>query len=228
MASNMKNLRKLMLSLLVVGIAAGVGVGTFATFNAQTANPNNVFAAGTLVLSDTKLGGSACLSTGGANTDINAGTCDQLLNLTVAKPGDTGSAKLTLRNEGSLNATALKLFSNACVNADAAAEGFHGTGLPCGKIQLTVQQYSDAAFTTPAACLYGASSGASCTFADATKTLNAFSTSFGSAATGLSAGGAISSGASRYFEISVKLPSDAGNEFQGRQGTIGFNWIAEQ
>src|SRR5258708_11186863 len=92
--------RKVLVSVLVVaGLVGGIGVGTFATFDAQTANPGNVFANGSLVLSNTKQGGSACLSTGGGTTDTNVNAnCSQLFNLTVQKPGGSGSANLTIKN----------------------------------------------------------------------------------------------------------------------------------
>src|SRR5206468_8804960 len=112
--------------------AAAMGGGTFATFNAQARNPGNVVAAGTLVLTNTKQGGSACLSTAGATTDTNVNnSCDQLLNLTVKKPGDSATANLTVQNSGSLAATIFKIFSSACADSNAAAETYHGTGSLC-------------------------------------------------------------------------------------------------
>src|SRR5262249_10409774 len=97
--TTMSTRRKIVLTSTVVLLpAAALGFGSFATFNAQTNNPNNLFAHGTIVLSNTKQGGSACLSTGGGNTNTNVNAaCDQLLNLTVRKPGDSGTANLTLK-----------------------------------------------------------------------------------------------------------------------------------
>src|SRR5690606_32179187 len=57
--------------LVLVGLVAAVGVGAFASFNAQTSNPGNLFADGTLVLSNSVNGGTACLSTAGGTTDTN-------------------------------------------------------------------------------------------------------------------------------------------------------------
>ena len=223
--------QKLLVSALVVGSMASVSLGTFASFTAQATNPSAVFASGTLVLSNTKQGGSACLSTAGGSTDTNAnGGCDTLLNLTVKKPGDSGTANLTLRNEGSLAASALKVFSSGCANADATGESYHGTGAPCGKLQLYVQEYSDAGFTTASACRYGGSSdgGTTCDFSDATKTLGAFATAYGSSTGGLALAGGLGAGASRYVKIGVKLPSDADNTYQGRKATADLAWYLEQ
>ncbi len=225
---NASNLKKVLLTVMVLGMATGVlGSGTFATFTAQTTNANNTFVAGTLVLSNTKTGGTTCFSTGGGNTDTNSNACDQLINATVKKPGDTASQTLTIKNEGSLAASALKLFSTACTNANSS-EAYSGTGLPCGKVQLYIQQYSDAGFTTPSACLYGGATGATCDFSDATKTLSAFQAAYGSSGSGLTVGSGLAAGASVYVKVAVQLPSSADNSFQGRQATMDFNWYISQ
>ena len=214
---------------IVAAVSTVVGAGTFASFNAQAKNPTNRFAAGTLVLSDTKQGGTTCLSTGGGSTDGNSNAaCEQLFNATVKRPGDSASANLTIKNEGSLSASVFKVFSTACTDADAAGESYHGTGLPCGKIQLTIQRYSDAAFTVPSACLYGASTLNTCNYSDAAKTLSAFQSAHNSSANGLDVGSGLGSQESAYIQIAVLLPSGADNSFQGRQATTDFNWFVQQ
>lgn len=226
----MKTSKKMLLSgMVVLGAAALVGAGTFAGFNAQAKNDNNVVAAGTLVLSNTKQGSpTACLSTGGGSTDTNVNDgCDQLLNLTVTKPGESGSSNLTIKNDGTIDASTLKVFSAACTNGDAAAETYHGTGLPCSKVQLSIQEYSDAAYSVPSACVYGGATGSTCDFSDATKTLAAFQTTYGSSASGLALGN-VAAGVSKYFKVAVKLPSSADNTFQGRAATFDLTWTAAQ
>jgi hypothetical protein len=221
--------KKLLISAaLVLAVAAVIGAGSFATFNAQTGNPGNAFAAGTLVLSDTKQGGSACLSTGGGTTDTNVNTnCDTLYNLTVKKPGDSGTANVTLKNEGSLAGSLFKVFSNACTGGDASGETYHGTGNPCTKVQLYIQQFSDSGFSTPLACIYGGATGNTCSFSDTTKTLGDFQTTYGSAPSGLTIGSGLTAGASAYFQVGVKMPSGADNTFQGRKATVDFEWYLE-
>jgi len=216
-------------SAVLLVAAAGLGFGSFATFNAQTNNASNIFSHGTLVLSDTKQGGTACLSTGGGTTDTNVNTaCDQLLNLTVKKPGDSGTANLALRNAGSINASTFKVFSPTCTNADAAGETYHGTGNPCSILQLTIQQWTDNTFTTPSACLYGGATGNTCNFSDTTKTLGAFSTAYGSSTNGLAIGSGLSAGSSAYVTIGVMSPSTADNTYQGRQASVDFDWYIAQ
>jgi hypothetical protein len=91
------------------------------------------------VLSDQKNTATACLSTGGGNTNTNAnGACDQLFALTVQKPGDSAFVDLTLKNEGSIDATTLTaVASQSCTPGDAAGQTYHGTGDPCTEERMT-------------------------------------------------------------------------------------------
>src|SRR5881275_2978826 len=96
---------------LTAGVALSLGgftaAATVSSFTAETANPTNKFATGTLVLSNKVNTGTLCLSTGGGSTDTNANAaCDSLLVGTL-QPGQSGSTDLTLKNEGSLGASAL-------------------------------------------------------------------------------------------------------------------------
>ena len=223
--------RKVLLTMAVVaGIGALAGAGTFATFTAQTTNPSNTFANGTLVLSNKVGSGTACLSTGGGNTNSNSNAgCDTAFSLAVKAPGDSSTADLTLENVGSLAASALKVFSASCTDADVGAESYHGTGLPCGIVQIYIQQYSDA-FTTPSACLYGGASGASCDFSDTSKTLFTFVTAHPNLAGGLSAGSLAANGGAdtTWITVGVKLPSTADNSYQGRSAALALNWHITQ
>jgi hypothetical protein len=215
---------------VLVALIGSFGAGTFATFNAQTNNAGNVFAHGTIVLSNTKQGGSACLSTGGGNTNTNVNTgCDQLLNLTVKKPGDAATIQLTLKNVGDLNASTFKVFTPTCTNADVVAETYHGTGNPCTIVQLYVQQWTSNTFTTPLACLYGGAAVANtCDFTDTSKTVGSFSTTYSSSSNGLAISGGLAAGASAYFTIGVQSPSSADNTYQGRQLTADLDWYIAQ
>lgn len=216
-------------ALVLVGLLAVVGAGTFAGFNAETRNPGNRFATGTLVLGNTKASGASCLSTAGGTTDANVNlACDQLFDVSVSKPGDSASARVTITNQGSVAASALRVYSADCVDADVATETYRGTGNPCSTIQLVIQRYADAAFTTPVECVYGGGSASTCDWSDATKTLAAFRGTHGDAATGKTVGSGLTSGAARYFEVRLLLPSTADNTFQGRQATVDLTWYAEQ
>ena len=209
-----------------LGVAAAVaGGGSFATFNAQTTNPGNTFATGTLVMSNKVNAGTACLSTAGGSTDTNANNCDAAFNLSVKKPGDSGTANITLKNEGSLDAAALSLFSSACTNADASGETYHGTGGPCSKVQFYVQEYTSSSFATVSTCLYGGTTVANtCDFSDTSKTLGAFATAYPNSGTSLSLGG-MTAGTSRFIKVGVQLDSTANNSYQGRKASIDLTWF---
>src|SRR5213595_2135105 len=101
--------RMLFTATLVVALVALTTAASIALFSAETTNPTNKFASGTLVMSNTVNAGTACLSTGGGSITTNANAnCDTLFNLTVKKPGDSGTADLQIKNEGSVDASALK------------------------------------------------------------------------------------------------------------------------
>jgi hypothetical protein len=227
-------LRKLLLTVMVLGATTStVSAGTFASFSASTTNATSTFATGTLVLSDKKSTNTACLSTGGGTTNTNANSgCDALFALTVQKPGDTAFVDLTLSNAGTINASSLSGYaSQSCAASDAAGQTYHGTGDPCGTVQLYIQEYTSEANRsadnrTGGTCQYGGGTSTSCAFAG-TKTLTTYATAYPSSATVLSMG-ALNASAARYLRIYLSLPSSADNSLQGRQATFGFSWTLAQ
>ena len=214
----------------LLSLCAYTATATVASFSAETKNPTNKFSTGTIVLSDTKQGGSACLSTGGGVTDTNANTgCTTLLSLTGMKPGQSGTANVTLQNVGSLNASAFKLYTSSCADADATGETYHGTGSMCGGVQLYIQQWSASNFTGASSCIYGgAAVSNTCDFTDTSKTMGAFATAHGSLANAQAIGSGLASGASAYFTIGLQLPSTADNSYQGRSATMDFTFHIDQ
>lgn len=123
----MKKNRSWLFLLLAAGlIGLGAGGGTFATFNAQTTNPNNSFATGSLQLRD-DTSATACFSwqdNATANNNNNPGTgthgCGTVLAATNQQPstGVSGASTgtVTLTNVGTL-AGSLTASSSACSDA---------------------------------------------------------------------------------------------------------------
>lgn len=224
--------RKVLLSVgVVAGIGALAGMGTFATFTAQTTNPSNTFANGTLVLSNT-VGATTCLSTGGGATDSNENTaCATLFDFGVQAPDDSDTADLTLANVGSVDASVLKAFSAGCTPDNADGENYHGTGDPCDVVQLYIQQYSDA-FVTPSDCLYGGGTAQTCDFSDTDQTLADFVSTHSDEGTGLSAGpleaANVGDSDMTWIRIGVRLPDTVDNSYQGRSATMALNWRITQ
>jgi hypothetical protein len=212
------------------GVALALGgfsaAATMASFSAETTNPTNGFASGTLVLSNKKNTATACLSTAGGTTDTNINnSCDTLFSTNLAPGGTAATANVTLKNEGTLAASALKLWSSACAAADTAA-AYHGTGDPCTNLQITIQQYSDA-FTTPSACVYGGGTATTCAL-NSSYTLSTYATAHTGSGAAQTIGSGLASGTSTYFTITVFMPSTAGNSYQGRQGTMDLTWHIDQ
>ena len=221
----MNRKKKILLSALVLGAIAAVAGATFATFTAQTTNPGNRIAAGTLVLGNTPAStGTECLSTNGGTTNSNVNNCAQLINLSVKKPGDSGQADVKLQNKGSLAGTVFNVFMPSCTAGDASGESYHGTGDPCTVVMLTIAEYTDNTYATLASCVYG--TGAACDF-DATKTLSTFTATYFSSATGKGLS-SLAAGGSRYYRVAVKLPDTADNTHQGRSATFDLSWFLQQ
>jgi hypothetical protein len=224
----MTRFTKVLLSTLVVTVVAGtLGVGTFASFSAETDN-GSTFKSGTIVLSNKVATGAVCLSTGaGVSTDtnVNAG-CDALFALATQKPGGTvQTVDLTLKNEGTLDATGA-VFASVCTPTDATGENYHGTGDICSVTDFYIQEYTDATRSTTSNCIYGGGTATDCAIAS-NKTLKTFATAYPSSGTPLGVG-SLNAGASRYFRIGVQLDTTADNTMQGRQAAITFKWLASQ
>ena len=222
--------QKVLMTMGTVAVAALIaGGGSFASFNAQTTNPGNTFATGTLVMSNKVNTATACLSTAsGDPITTNAANCDTLFSLTVKKPGDSGTADLTIKNEGSVSASLLNTFTSGCTAADASGQAYHGSGDPCAAVQIYVQQWSDASHTTATACLYGGATVTNtCDFSGGSKTIADFASNYTNSTTGLTIGSGLGSGASDFFTIGVKLPTSADNTYQGRQATVGMTWYMQ-
>lgn len=238
-----KNLKKMLVTSIIVASLGALASGTFASFTAQTSSPANSFASGSLVLDFNNTtfpppatpNASDCLSTGGGNTDTNSNVCATLISAGVKKPGDSVTAKLALTNRGSVAMAHLMAYSpvvtnpKPCLDGQAAGETYHGSGLPCGKVVFYIQE-TNSAFTATA-CQWGGGTASTCDFTtDTTKTLDAWSNGAGGHNTTASAldMGALAPGATRYFVIGMALPSTADNTYQGVSATMDVDWYATQ
>lgn len=228
-------MRQLLIALLLAGLASMGEQGTFASFSAVTANGAS-FRTGSLVLSNKKNKATACLSTNAGSTDVNANDCDVLFNL-LAQDGGTSNVRITVANEGSLDASSLRLYwSNGaapCATVDEPSETYHGTGDLCGTMRLQVQEYPDATAQsgndrTNGYCWYGGNQGTNACTNNNNKDLAAFSLLDGTGANAIDMG-AIASGATRYYRIYVNVPAgQLTNAMQGRRVDFGFTWKAVQ
>ena len=238
-------MRKALVALLLVAIAAFASEGTLASFSASTTNAASTFATGSLVLSNQVNTQSACFSSGSDTTIGNVSPadpreiapndsiCDALFTgLTAYKPGDTASADLTLQNAGTITASGITGVGQVCTPSDTPAVGpigtaFHGNGDPCGYVQIQVQEYTSAARTTASRCLYPAGAGACA----AGGTVAAFVTATNTTPMTLNAPTTVAPNAFRHLRVTLTVPNGAAgadNAYMGRQLAFGIKWTLNQ
>ena len=219
------------LALVIGALSLNVG-GTFASFSAETANDSTV-STGSLVLGDKVGTGTTCLSTGGGSADVNANlACDALFTLTL-QDGGSSNVKLTLTNDGTIDASSLELYwaggTTPCTTIDEPSEQYHGTGDLCPKMRLEVQEYPSAAAQssndrTSGSCWFGGGVGTNaCSFTNS-QNLSLFSSLDGSAANTIDLG-AFTAGTTRWFRVYLNVAAgQLTNSLMGRRVDFGFTW----
>ena len=232
-------LRKVLLTIMIVGATGStLSVGTFASYNATTSS-SATFETGALVLSDiTPVTNTLCYSAGGGPGTTfgngNANDCDAVFNVSNQTPSTTVSTqRVTLKNEGDLNATKLQLASTgACANTETAS-GYHGGGDLCAALRFSIQEYTTSAFTTKTtSCVYPASTSAVCATTPA-GVISTFTSTYPDATpldvnTNGAATSGMNVGVERFFIISISLPTTAGQTTQGMAASFGFTWQLAQ
>ena len=144
--------KAILMLLMAAGIAAYFGgAGTFAGFTAETSNPNEALASGTLTLRNNVT--SNCDSSAGeSNNNINA-NCNVALSYTNQEPGVyVGTATVTLTNTGSLNASKLYLwapFVNGVVSGANGSAGNISLGTTITTLNLSASGHGPAGLEGP-------------------------------------------------------------------------------
>ena len=229
-----RGVRKILLSLLVVGaITAVVGGGSFASFSAQTTNPANTFAAGTLTMTNVTPnvnGGANCAA------ETYSSTCATLFKaggapatsgttgLTNFKPGgpDTSNT-VAITDKGTFQTGDFRLYGANYATKGAGANATLCTATdPAAKVNMQVAVGSTVIYPV-AGTGYG--------------TLKEFAATDAGAGTGLVLkGGANGAGAAGKWDtndagtytIRVNLDTTADNTYQGCQSSLDFVWYAAQ
>src|SRR2546430_5266786 len=231
------NLRRILVSMVVIGFAAAAAASTFATFSAQTTNPATI-ANATVTMTNvvgTNLGGIDC-TTGVSDTTckalFTANNTDSAAVLgagqTNLKPGDATPAtnSVVITYTGSLPTTKFRLFASSYQAKGGASSALctavaSGAGSPGTQLQFQVKQGGTIIYPT-----LGSGFG----------TLDEFGTTYTSVNASLALkGGTSGSGSadvwntsnSSTFTVNVKLAS-VDNTYQGCQSTATFAWYAEQ
>ena len=115
-------LLRMILTLMILIASVSLLTGTAASLNATTVNPGSSFATGKLILSNQVENRNPCLSEGATVA------CDALFPGNHA-PGVTATARVTIKNVGTVPVATLGLWSTGCPSG--------ASGL-CGSTWLTV------------------------------------------------------------------------------------------
>jgi predicted ribosomally synthesized peptide with SipW-like signal peptide len=217
--SKTKTKRYLMLLAAIGLIAAGLGgTGTFASFTAETTNPGNTFATGTLLLSNTVGAGSACHSETNAS---NAATCDAVFNVPNSGTSNTESNTVTVENTGTLTSGALTLAGSTCVPSTVTdLTPLTQTGNPCTALKISIEE-DDAVGGAAISCVVGVAVVNACDPTASTTSLASWLT--GTQTTALSLQNSLAPTTPHYYKISLYL-GDVGNPYQGRAATFDLTW----
>jgi hypothetical protein len=146
--------KKILLALMAVGAAAFfLGGGTFASFSAETSNPDTI-ASGTLTMTNTVNGGTTCYSYNGVgNVNPNCSAALTLGNLSPGTFGGTttsgvavsGSSQVVVTNTGSIDAAKFYLYApqvtgtaSAAITDNATASAPISGTVPIGATSITL------------------------------------------------------------------------------------------
>ena len=167
MSKKTKRYLMLLVAVGLIAVAAG-GSGTFASFNAETANTGNYFATGTLFLHDTPQGGTVCTSESApANQNISTGdVCQTIFATTLTSPTATTYYGVALKNAGSLDASGISFYSPGGCSPTSNATLTNGT--------INGNQTGTVTSITVTGLTYGINSGTQITAGAETFTTTAF------------------------------------------------------
>jgi hypothetical protein len=193
--------RKLVATLLVCGLAAGVTVAaTWSSFSATTTNPSNSFSAGTVAISDNDAGAT--------------------LSIPQLAPGGSSSGCIKVTDTGSL-AAAVHMFAST---TGSLAQYLNLTVTRGAQTSPTFP--SCTGFTADSTNYVG--SGAGVVYSG---TLSNFASSYTGFANGLvdvpGSAQTWSSGSAHSYMLTVSLPAGAPSAAQGLSSTATFSWEAQ-
>jgi hypothetical protein len=223
-SSSTWRLKKVLLSLIVLGgLSFFTLTSAFALLNGENRNIGSTISSGTLTFSNKVNLGSLCYSYSGPASPGNVNTgCDALFtSATQMYPGTAATSRVTIENNGSLDAKTLSVYMPSCTMVTTPTAPSPGGADPCGVAgaQFYIQE-TDSSFNATS-CKFPAAAG-TCIFA--ANTLFFFKASANSAPTAFNLGSGPSQGQSRYFVVGMQLPSNASNALQGEEALFNLTW----
>jgi hypothetical protein len=209
----------LILAALILCLLIPLNGVTLGAVNFQSANPGNLFAVGTLVLSDATPSGTTCMS---ITSDVQQSgpprACSAIFHFTNGTPGMTRQARITIRNVGTVPVAHFLLWApTPCQNT--AGSPVHGTADSCEGVVMAIHDDSHDV------CVFPAHAGGPCTLLPAS-TMGALGHDFTPAAPlaldpqGL--GGGIT------FTFTVQVSPAAANAAQGLAPMLDLEWQVAQ
>jgi hypothetical protein len=217
--------KKLLASLMVVGAVGSMTVkSTYGLLNSEGSNPRSFVASGTLTFTNVvNTTGTTCYSYNGSSSSGNVNSACQALftSATENYPGAAATAKVTIANNGSLDAADLSVYMPSCTATTTPGAPSPGGASPCAAngVQFYVQE-TDAA-GTPTKCWFPSGAGA-CAFA--ANSLFVFQTNDNAPASALALGAGPAHAQSRYFAIGMRLAPNASNALQGQAALFSLRW----
>lgn len=231
---------KLVLALLIAigGLGSITVSGTYALLLSGETNANSTIASGTLTLVNT-VGASICNSYGaGSSGNVNNACSTLMTSSTLRYPGAAAAtAQVRIKDNGSLDAAHLSVFMPSCtMTTSPGATGHTNGGNPCTAqftasvptgVQMTIQETDS--LGTATTCWYPVNAAGTCLSAAGyagaiPNSFGSFATYATSAASSLDLGAGPAHDQTRYFVVSVFLPTNASNTLQGEQANFDMTW----
>lgn len=205
------NFRTFLTLLALLATVSLLGT-TLAILNATTVNPGGTFTAGALILSNQVSNRNPCLSTAAIVS------CDALFNQEL-NPGTTYSAVVTIKNEGTVPAEVLQLWSAGPCSSSAANPAFSGSANLCAATWITIHDDAhDVCYFPvrgPGACHLG-TGGTIVDLANRNGPDNPLNLAVAQLAIGIP------------YTFAIELDPTVGNGYQGRKATFSLTWKVSQ
>ena len=219
--------KKILATLLVIGgLSSLTAASTYALMNTESTNVLNTASSGTLTLSNIVNNGTACFSYGAGSTGNTNPACEALFTSAALNyPGTPATAKVKIKDDGSLDAGYLSVSMSACTMVSTPGAPTPGGGNPCDATGDNFALQETDSSWNPTFCWYPDYSAGACTLSAGT--LNYFFTNappsspFNLDLTYPSGPG---HNATRYFTVTVQLPTGASNTLQGEAAVFTLNW----
>ena len=205
------NFRTFLTLLALLATVSLLGT-TLATLHATTVNPGRTFTAGALILSNQVSNHKPCLSTAAIVS------CDALFNQELT-PGTTYKAVVTIKNEGTVPAEVLQLWSTGPCANNAANPTFSGSANLCAATWISIHDDAhDVCYFPlrgPGACHLG-TAGTIVDLANRNGPDNPLNLAVDQLAIGIA------------YTFSIELDPAVGNEYQGRKANFSITWKVSQ